>query len=66
MLINYRERKRIEEGPALARTLVRSTERELVICVTLDEYNRVSSINFSPDHLRRLSELKVDTDIDVV
>jgi hypothetical protein len=57
---------RIEESPELAIALERSATRELGIWVTLDDENRVPCIHFSPDQVRRLSELEIHIDVDVV
>jgi hypothetical protein len=57
---------RIEESPELASALESSAERELAIWVTFDDENRVPCIHLSPDQVRRLSELEIHIDIDVV
>jgi hypothetical protein len=57
---------RIEESPELANALERSSYRELAIWVTLDDENRVPCIHFAPDRLKRLSELEIHIDVDVV
>jgi len=57
---------RIEESPELAIALEKSGYRELAIWVTLDDENRVPCIHFAPDQVRRLSELEIHIDVDVV
>jgi hypothetical protein len=57
---------RIGESPELASALERSAERELAIWVTLDDENRVPCIHLSPYQVRRLSELEIHIDVDVV
>jgi len=57
---------RIEESPELSSALEKSGYRELAIWVTLDDENRVPCIHFAPDQVRRLSELEIHIDVDVV